>query len=114
MSLRAISPLIRGQGKHGFAARRRGARSHGCCEESPRAVVQRVRVGDLRGVGQTSGGDASRGAAVAGLWPFAAAQTCRERSRWERQQNGAHSPHAPSRRMGGLRAAFVEALMNSI
>ncbi|CAE8655006.1 unnamed protein product [Polarella glacialis] len=36
----------RGQGKHGFAAHRRGACSHPCCGESPRALGQRVSAGD--------------------------------------------------------------------
>eukprot|EP00445_Apocalathium_hangoei_P035926 CAMPEP_0203957980 /NCGR_PEP_ID=MMETSP0359-20131031/89626_1 /ASSEMBLY_ACC=CAM_ASM_000338 /TAXON_ID=268821 /ORGANISM="Scrippsiella Hangoei, Strain SHTV-5" /LENGTH=86 /DNA_ID=CAMNT_0050891883 /DNA_START=100 /DNA_END=358 /DNA_ORIENTATION=+ len=39
---------VGGQGKHGFAVRTRAACSQRCCEESPRALVQRVRVGDRR------------------------------------------------------------------
>ncbi|CAE8685111.1 unnamed protein product [Polarella glacialis] len=44
--MRDVQLQARGQGKHGFAAHRRGACSHPRCGESPRALGQRVSAKD--------------------------------------------------------------------
>ena len=70
---------VREQGKHGFAARTKGACSQPRCGESPRAKWQRVSSEDRR--------TPVRGYAVkqsaemrSALEFFATAQSCRERS----------------------------------
>jgi len=69
----------RGQRKHGFAAHRRGARSRQCCEESPRALVQRVPVGDHRTQVSSQAARPRAEPRRFCLGRLPAAQTCRER-----------------------------------
>merc|ERR1719210_1978364 len=82
-----------GQGKHGFAAHGRGARSRKCCGESPRALGQRVPVGDCGTLALVAGGEASGLAAAASLshWQQHSHAVS---AHLECQPNGAHSPHA--------------------
>jgi len=72
------SSRMRGQGKHGFAAHRRGVRSWTCCGESPRAYGQRVSAGDRKALAMVL---AVRLHAEpwCRLGPVAAAKACRER-----------------------------------
>ena len=87
-----------GQGKHGFAAHRRGARSQRCCGESPRALGQKVPPGDRKDQFQTLVGDALRRAAVSDLGPVASAQPCREQPPQAANRTGLILSSPPIRR----------------
>ena len=88
-----------GQDKHGHAANTQGACSQIRCGESPRALGQKVPLGDQKTLTLEPSAKLwwSCGS---GVWSFAAAKLCHERLQ-ERQLNGAHSFHASLLQMLG-------------
>ena len=91
--------LFGGQDKHGHAANTQGACSQIRCGESPRALGQKVPLGDQKTFTLEPSAKLwwSCGS---GVWSFAAAKLCHERLQ-ERQLNGAHSFHASLLQMLG-------------
>ena len=88
-----------GQDKHGHAANTQGACSQIRCGESPRALGQKVALGDQKTFTLEPSAKLwwSCGS---GVLSFAAAKLCHERLQ-ERQLNGAHSFHASLLQMSG-------------
>ena len=88
----ALILQLGGQKKHGHAAHTQGACSPTCCGESPRALEQKVPLGDQK----TLILDPSAKllwSCGSGFWSFATAKLCHECLQ-EHQPNGAHSLHA--------------------